>query len=114
MGLAIKVTIFELISVIIIMLHISRHLEVRVTRFFIHMIFAPIALLLLAFGIQSVLSFVFVATSYNLIMFLSSGVIYSILFGLLLYFFPRFIGLTAENVKTLESKIRSMLSPKPN
>jgi O-antigen/teichoic acid export membrane protein len=107
-GLAIKVLLLELISVFIMLLYISKYLEIKLYRYFLHMIFAPFILLALAFAIKAILLFYSCGITENFFAFIGSGLIYTILFGLIIYFFPIIIGLSRENITTLIDKLKSL------
>lgn len=105
-GLAVKVLSLESLSVLVMLLHISKYLKIRLYKYFIHMIFVPIILLMISFGIKLFLSFSSFDPNVNLYAFLSSGLVYTLLIGLLVYFFPAFMGITKQNIETLLNKLR--------
>lgn len=104
-GLSIKVFSIELISVIIITVYISRYLKMTLYKYFLHMIFSPAILLSMAFLVQNLLSHFWIVDGGNLLAFLSSGILYTLFFLMIIWFFPAFIGTSRSNIVEIMSRI---------
>ena len=108
MGLALKITLLESISVIIVMFYIAKHLKITLYKYFIHMILSPILFIILAFAVRRSLHFVY-SVSDNLFSFLLSGAVYSLALGIAFYLFPNLTGLTKNDIQSLKQGIRRTL-----
>ncbi len=105
-GLAIKVLTLESVSVIIILLHISKYLKIKLFKYFVHMVFAPLTLLLIAFAIKWILEYFSFSSDFSIFSFVFSGFIYSLLTGSLIFIFPSFAGLSRSNIDLALKKIK--------
>jgi O-antigen/teichoic acid export membrane protein len=104
-GLAIKVLVIETIGVTVIMFYISKRLELRISKFFIHMIFSPVILLGVAFLAKKLLFYFLGAEDGDIFAFILSGMLYTLLFALIIWFFPIFIGVSRASVLEIISRI---------
>ncbi len=107
MGLAIKVVAVELVSVTIIMFFIAKHLGINLVKYFAHMVFSPAIIIGVALCVKFVLAEIFGSDSSGVIYFLLSGTVYSILLGVVFYYFPILLGLSKESINGLIAKIPS-------
>lgn len=104
-GLSIKVFLVELISVIVITIYISRYLKMTLYKYFLHMIFSPVILLGIAFLVKNALVYFWSVEDGNILGFLSSGVLYTLLSALMIWFFPIFIGTSKATVLEVVNRI---------
>lgn len=104
-GLSIKVVLIELISVVVITIYVSKYLKIKSYKYLLHMVFSPIILLGMAFLIKNSLSYFGVVEPGNILVFLSSGILYTFLFILVIWFFPIFIGISKASVIEIMNRI---------
>ncbi|HEX9221139.1 MAG TPA: lipopolysaccharide biosynthesis protein [Gemmatimonadaceae bacterium] len=111
-GLALKVLLLEALAAFVMMVYVFTHLRLRLTRYIVHIVLVPSVLIPLAFGIRELLLMVFAAGSLQL--FLASGVLYTILVAAVVYLFPRFVGLSREEMGKLLRNARAWRSFPPS
>ncbi len=97
-GLALKVTVLELITTILMLRHISKLLNMRIAFYLIHMVATPAVLISLSFSLKYLFRWLMGNDSVvdSLVVFFAAGIGYTILVACLVYFFPIFAGATKD------------------
>lgn len=110
-GLAIKVVAIEYVATIVMFFYISRYLDIKIHKYLLHMMLSPLVLLLTAFGINYLMFYSFNSDPANIFLFLLSGMVYTVIIGIIVYFFPMFMGLSKEQIQTMIGRLKRLRIP---
>jgi O-antigen/teichoic acid export membrane protein len=98
-GLAIKMLLFQIISVNVLLYFNSKFLKLSFWKYLVHQILCIVCFLLLASFALGVVDYCQLSSNI-IIIFLLNGIIYSISGACLVYFVPSIFGLTSKDIRS--------------
>jgi O-antigen/teichoic acid export membrane protein len=100
-GLAVKEIILELISVVIILYVNTDFLKLRFRNYFVHMIFSILPFIIFAYSAHFIVYWICTGLEFSsnpIILFFLSGIVYSLLTLLIVWFYPMVFGLARKDI----------------
>ena len=100
-GLAVKEIILEFISVIILIYFNTSFLKLRFRNYLVHMIFSILPFIIFAYTAHFIVYWICTGLEFSsnpIILFFLSGIVYSLLTLLIVWFYPMVFGLTRNDI----------------